>query len=274
MRADRPATTDDAILGGRLRLIQPRQGHRFGHDAILLAAAVPARPGDRVVELGAGVGAASLALLARVAGLSATLVEIEPVLVTLASENIARNGFSDQARAVRLDVTADARRFVSAGLPAGCADHVFMNPPFNEPAKQRSPDLLRRRAHAAGSDTLAQWTRVATRLLRDGGTLALIWRSDGLADVLSAMTANYGTIEILPVHPAPGKPAIRVISRAVKNSRAPMLLWPALFLNDAHHRPSAAAEEVLRGGEALMPTRDDPCSRAIRQTQRRDMTGS
>src|SRR5271155_2633391 len=83
----RPDLTDDAALGGRLRLLQPRRGHRFGHDAILLAAATPARDGDRVADLGAGVGAAGLALASRVTGARITLIEIDPYLTALAEEN-------------------------------------------------------------------------------------------------------------------------------------------------------------------------------------------
>src|SRR5580693_10732244 len=76
--------TDDAFLGGQLRLRQPRSGHRAGHDAILLAAATSARPGDRVVDFGAGVGAAGLAVARRVAGIKLALVEIDPRLAGLA----------------------------------------------------------------------------------------------------------------------------------------------------------------------------------------------
>ena len=114
MRGDRDATTEDAILGGRLRLLQPEHGHRFGHDAILLAAAVEAKPGDSVVEFGAGVGAASLALLARVTKLKAVLVEIEPQLCALAGKNVTRNGFDGQARVMSLDVTVTPRSWAAA----------------------------------------------------------------------------------------------------------------------------------------------------------------
>ena len=54
------ATTDDAFLGGRVQVLQPRKGFRAGLDAVMLAAAVPARAGDRVCELGAGVGTAGV----------------------------------------------------------------------------------------------------------------------------------------------------------------------------------------------------------------------
>src|SRR5258708_31049873 len=98
--ATRPDLTDDAVLGGRLRLLQPRRGHRFGHDAILLAAATPAREGDRAAELGAGVGAAGLALAARVPGVRITLLDIDPGLAALAAENAARNQLADRVDAV------------------------------------------------------------------------------------------------------------------------------------------------------------------------------
>ena len=238
-----PDITDDAILNGRLRLFQPRRGHRFGHDAVLLAAAVPARPGERVAEFGAGVGAASLALLARVPDIDATLFELDPTLCALAQENIARNGFSDRARAVIRNVTA----------PAGneAFDHIFMNPPFNDDRHQASPEAGRRLAHTADSDLLPQWLDSARASLRDGGTLTLIWRADGLASVLQALEEGYGAIAVLPVHPAPERPAIRVIATAEKGGGAPMRVLPPLILNDDSLRPSPDAEAVLRQGAAL-----------------------
>src|SRR6185295_236583 len=98
--------TEDAILGGALTLRQPKRGHRVGHDAILLAAATDARSGEHAVELGAGVGAAGLALAQRVVGLKVTLIEIDPTLAALAEENAARNGLADRARVAVLDITA------------------------------------------------------------------------------------------------------------------------------------------------------------------------
>ncbi len=133
--------TDDAVLDGRLRLRQPARGHRFGHDAILLAAACPARAGEQVVDLGAGVGAAGLALAARVDGTLVTLVEIDPQLAALAAENAERNQLAERVSAVVLDVAAPARAFAAAGLRPESIARVLMNPPFNDPARQRaSPD--------------------------------------------------------------------------------------------------------------------------------------
>src|SRR5204863_9270961 len=118
--------TDDAVLGGRLRITQKRRGHRVGHDAILLAAATAARPGDRVVEFGAGVGAAGLALAVRCPGVDVTLLEIDAELSDIAAKNIVRNGLEQRVRAVTLDVTAPADDFAAQGIGPGAADHVLM----------------------------------------------------------------------------------------------------------------------------------------------------
>jgi tRNA1(Val) A37 N6-methylase TrmN6 len=247
---DRVEVTEDAVLGGRLHLRQPLRGHRVGHDAILLAASTPARPGQHAVDLGAGIGAAGLALAVRVPELSVSLVEIEPALAALGEENAKRNGL--RGRAVALDVAAPAPAFVEAGLPAECADCVLMNPPFNDPARHRSSsDPERRRAHVAGADMLAIWLNTADRLLVPNGLLTMIWRADRFGDTLAALAGHFGDVAVLPVHPQPAAPAIRVILRARKGSRGPLAVYPGLVLNDDAGRPTEAAQAVLREAAPL-----------------------
>src|SRR5260221_10839548 len=122
-------TTEDAFLGGQLRLRQPKSGHRAGHDAILLAAATSARPGDRVVEFGAGVGAAGLALARRVGAIDLMLVEIDAQLTALARDNPGANTISH--RIVTLDLTSPAEAFVAHGLSPRILEVGLMNPPLN-----------------------------------------------------------------------------------------------------------------------------------------------
>ena len=247
-----PDRTDDAVLGGRLRLTQKRRGHRIGHDAILLAAATDALEGDRAVDFGSGIGAAGLALAMRVPGVSVTLVEIDPELVGIAAENIMRNGLDERVRAVMLDVGGPSDAFAAVRLGPGSADRVLMNPPFNDPTRQNlSPDAERRTAHAAPKALLAQWISAAAWCLHSAGTLTMIWRADGLAEVLAALEPRFGGIAVLPVHGKAGKPAIRILVRAAKGSRAPLTLLPGLVLNDAEGRPTTEAEDVLRHGQAL-----------------------
>jgi len=253
MAATADPTSDDALLGGRLVLRQPLRGHRFGHDAVLLAAAIPARMGEHATELGAGVGAAGLALALRVEGLVVTLVEFDPNLAALARENAARNALADRVRVVCLDVAAPVAQFAAAGLALDSADHVLMNPPFNVP-HNLSPDQARRLAHAGSPGTLAQWINTAARLLRPQGALTLIWRADGLADVLTALAPGFGAIAIVPVYPKPGAAAIRVLVSAAKTSNAPLSLLPGLVLAGSDSKPSAPAEAILRDGAALVLT--------------------
>ena len=247
--------TDDAVLNGRLRLKQRRRGHRVGHDAILLAAATAARAGDRAVEFGAGVGAAGLALAVRVLDVEVTLVEFDPELSALAADNIGRNGLAERARAVVLDVTGPVYDYEAAGLPPGSADHVLMNPPFHDPSRQNvSPDPEKRLAHVASGGLLAGWVEAASRVLHSAGSLTLIWRADGLGDVLAALGEGFGAVAVLPVYGRAGQPAIRVLVSARKGSRAPLALLPGLTLNDEGGSPTAEAEAILRGAGALPMT--------------------
>jgi tRNA1(Val) A37 N6-methylase TrmN6 len=242
--------TDDAALGGRLRLLQPRRGHRFGHDAILLAAATPAGSGERAADLGAGVGAAGLALAARVAGVRVSLVEIDVALAAIAAVNIARNGLADRVAAVTLDVVALAPAFARAGLAAASCDAVLMNPPFHDPQRNRvSPDPRRRLAHTAGS--LDGWIGAAARLLRRDGALTLIFRADAVAEILAASERAFGAIAVMPVYPKPDTSAVRVLVGAIKGSRAPLAIRPGLVLAAADGTASREAEAVLRHAAAL-----------------------
>lgn len=244
-------TTQDRALGGRLTLRQPRRGHRFGHDAILLAAATEARAGDAAVEFGAGVGVAGLALAYRLPGLSVVLAEIDPALATLAQENAAGNAMDDRVAAMACDVTAPDLA-VRLGVAAEGVDAVLMNPPFNDAGRQNvSPDAARRLAHVGDAETLPQWVAAAARLLKLGGVLTLIWRADGLDDVLTALAGAFGDVAVRPVHPQPGKPAIRVLVRAVKGGEGGFSMLSGLTLAAADGRPTEAAEAILRHGAAL-----------------------
>jgi tRNA1(Val) A37 N6-methylase TrmN6 len=253
MSAAADPTSEDALLGGKLTLRQPLHGHRFGHDAVLLAAATQARAGEHAIELGAGVGAAGLVLARRVDGLAVTLIELDPNLAALARENAARNALAERVRVVCLDVAAPLAQFAGAGLAPDCADHVLMNPPFNAPHNP-SPDRARRLAHAQSPGMLARWIGTAARLLRPHGALTLIWRADGLADVLAALASDFGAIAIVPVYPKPAAAAIRVLVCAAKTSNAPLSLLPGLVLADSDNKPTAQAQAILRDGAALVLT--------------------
>lgn len=246
-----PDLTQDFFLNGKLQLLQPKRGHRAGHDAILLAAATPAKQGDRVVDFGAGVGAAGLAVARRVGGLRLDLVEIDETLCDLARRNAELNRI--EARILSLDVQAGARDFAEVSLAPDCADIVLMNPPFNDLSRHRpSPHAERMRAHQAMDDTLMSWTSAARRVLRSGGALTLIWRAEGIDDVLAALRIGFGGVEIVPIHPRPTEPAIRVLVKAIKGSGASLKLHPAFLLNGSTGSPDERATAVLAGEACLL----------------------
>jgi tRNA1(Val) A37 N6-methylase TrmN6 len=242
--------TLDAFLGGRLRLRQPKSGHRAGHDAMLLAAATPARPGDYVVDLGAGVGAAGLAVAKRVGALELALVEIDEGLAELARGNALCNAIA--AETIVLDVTSSASAFAAAGLLPDRADVVLMNPPFNDSARhQASPDKARESAHVAGAASLEGWIHAARRILKSSGVLTLIWRADAVAEVLAALERGFGSVVVLPVHAEAASPAIRILVRAVKGARAPTRIQPALILDDEARSPYPKVRDILEGNGIL-----------------------
>lgn len=242
--------TEDAFLGGKLRLRQLKSGHRAGHDAMLLAAATSARSSDRVVDLGAGVGAAGLALAKRVPGIELVLVEIDEVLADLARGNAAANAVV--AEIMVLDVTSGAGEFAGAGLSPDSVDVVLMNPPFNDAARHRaSPDKAREIAHVATDATLESWIHAARRILKSGGVLTMIWRADGLAELLAALDRGFGSLEILPVHGDAMSPAIRVLVRAIKGGKAPLRMHAALILNGEAATPNRQVQDILAGKGSL-----------------------
>ncbi|HXZ45781.1 MAG TPA: methyltransferase [Pseudolabrys sp.] len=243
--------SEDAILGGALRVRQPLRGHRVGHDAILLAAATAARADEHAIELGAGVGAAGLALAARINGPRVTLVEIDRQLCALAADNARLNRLDDRVKVVNAHAE-DVANLAAAGFAPGSVERVLMNPPFHDARRQNvSPDPLRRLAHVAKPGLLVRWVDTAAWLLKPRGVLTLIWRADELDDVLDALRPTFGDVAVLPVRPRADAPAIRVLVRAVKadgNSRSD---YPALVLNAEHGKPTAEAEAILRSGKTL-----------------------
>jgi tRNA1(Val) A37 N6-methylase TrmN6 len=218
---------------------------------VLLAAATLARPGDRVADLGAGIGVAGLSVARRVGGIDLVLVEIDPKLSDLARSNAAANEIA--AEIIVLDVEAKPAVFAACGLGPDSIDVVLMNPPFNDPARhRRSPDDARGMAHVASETTLSNWIHAARRILKSRGVLTLIWRADGLAEVLSTLAYGFGSLEILPVHGDVRGPANRILVRAIKGGRAPTQIHPGLMLNDESGVPNKRVQEVL-AGKATLP---------------------
>ena len=239
--------TDDALLGGRVKLLQPAAGYRVAIDPVLLAAAVPATATDTVLDLGCGVGGAALCLAVRVPGCRITGIEAQRDLVRLAGENAARNGVADRVAIMAGDIRNPPRR-----LEPGSFAHVMANPPYME-ADAASPSPISAKAAAtveAGAD-LATWVRFALVMARPRGSVTFIHRADRLEHLLGHLSGKAGAIVVFPLWPGAGKPAKRVIVQARKDVATPTRLLPGLILHEADGRFTAQADAVLREGGAI-----------------------
>jgi tRNA1(Val) A37 N6-methylase TrmN6 len=242
----------DTLLDGRVRLRQPQTGYRTAIDPIFLAAAVPARADERLLELGCGVAAAALCLLDRMerqgaAGVTVTGLEIQGGLADLARLNAAANGREKDFRILRGDIKAPPPVLAPVSF-----DGVFFNPPYHPVETSRaSSDPARATANQETAGTLEDWLAAALKLLKPKGHLTLIHRADRLAEILVGLQGRAGAIGILPLHPKPVSPAKRILVCALKHSRAPMRLLPGMVVHRADGSYSEGAQAVLRAGAGI-----------------------
>lgn len=231
--------TEDHLLNGRVALRQPRQGFRAGLDAVLLAAFVPARPGETVLEAGPGSGAVFLCLAARVPGLAIRAVEREPAMADLARGNAARAGLMAQIETGDVADLALAR-----GL--GPVAHGFANPPY-WPGGTPPPGAIRRAATHEAGPGLGDWVGFLAAAIAPRGSLSLILPAARFDAAVAAMRdAGFGAMEMLPLWPRAGMAAKRVLLRARKGARGPARILPGLLLHEADGRFSKAADAILR----------------------------
>lgn len=239
--------TEDALLGGRIRVRQPLRGYRANVDTLLLASAVEAPQAARLLEAGCGVGAALLAVAARSANTRLVGIERDRNMAALARENVALNAMSE-----RIEIVAGDALERSANL--GVFDGVFCNPPFDLEREGRMPAPARRHAHIADAPIDA-WIAALADRLAGGAALTLIHRAAKAPAILAAFAGRLGGVELVPVRPRAQAPASRVIVRARKGSRAPFRLCPGLILHDDSGSKYAPAAEVLLRGEAQLSFR-------------------
>jgi tRNA1(Val) A37 N6-methylase TrmN6 len=233
------------FLGERLSLLQPKRGYRAGMDAALLAAACDAGPQQRLIEAGCGAGAALLSAAVRRPETQVTGLERDPEALALCRRNIAANGLSERVQALQGDVSS---RFSTFGLKP--FDAALANPPFfDDPSAIRGPAPEREGAWIAEGG-LEAWTRFLLKAVREGGTITLIHRADRLADILALLGEGAGGFRIRPVQPFADEPAKRVLVRAVKTGKAPLVLLPPLVLHDRSGAKHTAETDAILRGEA------------------------
>lgn len=232
----------DTLLGGRVILKQPRRGYRVAIDPIFLAAAVPAVGGEHVLDVGTGVGADALCLLARVPGVQVTGIECQAELAELARSNAQTNDVGDEFAVLVGDIAAPP-----AAWGARTFDHVMTNPPYL-PADHGHPpsDPAAAIAERESTADLNIWVNFCLTAVAPGGTITFVHRYDRLGEVTAALEGGAGDMVICPLWPKqPGEAAKRVIVQATKGAGGVTREGPGIVLHQADGTYSAAAKAIL-----------------------------
>lgn len=243
--------TEDLFYRGEFSALQPsKQGHRSGSDALLIAASLPKDAEGKLADLGAGAGVAGLAAICANPGLRATLVEKNPDMADIANRSLKLSSnmkLIGRARVLVADVTATGKNRLAAGLENDSFDYAIMNPPYNHDSMRASPDALRAEAHMMGLLGLDAWMRTAAAILKPGGMLAMIYRTEKLGEVLACCQGRFGELRIVPVHSRSNEAAGRVVFRMKKGSKAPLAIMPGLTMHDDDGKPSPTAAALMNG---------------------------
>ncbi len=255
--------SEDALLGGKVRFFQPERGYRVAVDPIFLAAAVPAKPGEQILDVGAGTGAAMLCLASRVPDCRLIGIELQRELLRIANRNIEANGLAQRAEMIAGDLGRLPPRLMAASF-----DHVMSNPPFLAGDAATPPPVQQRAdAHVEGSLDLAGWLRSSLLMLKNSGCLTVIHRADRLGELLGAIEGKVGDTVVYPLWPkADGRPAKRVLVQGWKGARGPLKLAQGLVVHEDDGRYTTIAAEVLRAGKGLplRPPRQERSQRGDR----------
>ena len=241
------AETHDKFLNGRVTLWQPARGYRAAIDPVVLAAAVPARKGQKILELGCGAGVALFCLAARVPGLHITGIELQDVLLGYAQRNAAAYAVLGSFMLLQGDVARLPR-----AVPANIFDHVFANPPYHDSLAYDAGDSsVKTLAHAMPGTALGAWVRAAHGRLKHRGTLTMIYPAEGLSLLLAALDKKFGAVTVLPLWPKEGQAAKRIIVQGKKDSKSPFKLLPGLTLHAPDGSYTNEANAILRDASAL-----------------------
>lgn len=245
-------TSKDLFLNGLVELLQPVEGYRAATDPVLLAASIPAKKGQKVLDVGCGVGAATFCLAARIEGLSLSGVEIQSPLVAIAQENIRLNKREENVRILEGNIT---KRLMDP--EPNSFDHVMANPPFYEAGSgHRPPNEIKARAHMEEDAQLSDWVDYMLRMAKPKGTITFINRSERLEETLAAFKGRIGDLILFPIwsmSPTGEKKrfAKRFILQGRKGVKTPMRFAPGLVVHEDDGGYSAKASAILKDGDSL-----------------------
>lgn len=257
---EEPDYTVDAFHRGRFHLVQPKKiGHRSGMDAMVLAATIPDDATGKLADLGAGAGAAGLAVAARVPGVAITLIERSEIMLDFAHRTLqleSNSAYCGRIEILGIDVTLTGNERRLAGLADLAYEWVIFNPPYNDADGRRPPDDLRAEARTMIDPLMFEnWLRTASAILKPNAQVSLIARPGSLGLILDAFKGRFGGVEITPIHSRKDDEALRILVTAIKQSRAGLSICPPLIIHDSPGRGFSTLMEALNNGQASLPRR-------------------
>lgn len=247
MITDFGPTTEDDFLGGAVKLRQPLAGYRAGSDMVLLAAAIAARPGEEILDVGTGVGGVALCLARRLTGVRLAALEYQGEMAELARQNVILNDLADRVTILEGDLAHPPQ-----SLKRGSYDQVVSNPPYLERGKVTPPPVAAKAtAHVSSHLTLEQWVAASIAFVKPKGRVTFVYRADRLHELLAALTGKAGEITVFPIWPKAGRPARRVIVTARRGLKGPLTLESGLVLHEDDGTFTPKGEAIMRYGAAL-----------------------
>ncbi len=232
------------LLNRKVALFQPEKGFKTTQDAVLLAAACPAKNYDRVLDMGCGVGGALFCLLWRTPTLHITGLDIESTYLDLAQKNATEN-----SRNISL-IESDIATYKVAHSEQRY-DHIICNPPYFD-SKDHSPSPIdikaKARGYQNGSERVDEWIKCARDNLKSNGSFSIIHKAEKLDTLLALLNKSFGATEIFPIYSKVHNAAKRVVIRSYKDRHSPCTLHPPVIMHDEDTKPSKTSDLLLREG--------------------------
>ncbi len=239
--------TLDNFLGGRIKLIQPIDGYRAGIDPIFLAASIHPKPGEKILDVGSGVGGSSIFLAVRCPHAKITGLEVQQDLVKLSLMNVEANQLQDRVDMINGDLLSPP-----PFLKPHSFDQVMTNPPYYECNRTQSSPVPGKAQANTETVGLGKWIKFCLKMLKPKGVFTMIHRAERLSEILNHLGTRVGDIVIYPLWPGLGKPARRVLIQARKNIRGELRLNPGIILHGGTEKYTPEAEAILRHAQAIV----------------------
>jgi len=248
-------TTTDKFHDGAFDVIQPLgRGNRSGMDALLLAAALPENCKGVLADLGSGAGVAGLAALNLNRDLDLIAVEKNSEMVALAEMTLklaSNAALANRSKIIQQDVTSSGVSRLKAGLLQESVDHLIMNPPYNTSRNRAPTDPMKAEAFMMGAGGIDAWFRTAASIMRPGGTLVVVYRTENIGEILACSQGRFGGLEIMPVHSRCDEAAKRILVRGTRASRAPTSIVPGFVVHNKDGSFTEHADAIFKGKARL-----------------------